>query len=157
MSFLKKLAKGVAQGVTQGAANNIRNNNNNNNNPLQSLFGQQAPPPQHNQQHMQPPPIQQAPPPMQPPQPAQPQQPSVLEGAFAGLLGSAERFMDNASKLLGACSKCQAPVAANTYCQECGTLAPPLPGHDGSAQSGPRSCGNCGAPMQGNVCEYCAI
>jgi len=157
MSFLKKLAKGVAQGVAQGTTNNVRNSI------AQNLFNQggpgQAPPQQaqpHHQQPMQPPqqPIHHAPPP--PPQPAQPPQPSILEGAFAGLLGSAERFIDNANKLLGACQKCQAPVAANTNCQECGTLAPPLPGQDG-AQSGPRSCNNCGAPMQGNVCEYCAI
>jgi len=146
MSLFKKLAKGVAAGAAAGVARSATDNLLNKN--RQNQQQQQAPIPQQPMQQ----PVQQ-----QPPQPTPPAQPSVVEGAFASLLGSAERFMDNASRVLGACHKCNAPVAAGTACQDCGTVAQPLPGQE--VNTGPTSCNNCGAPLASSnaVCEYCAI
>jgi len=146
MSLFKKLAKGVAAGAAAGVARSTTDNllNKNRQAPQQQ---QQAPPPQQPMQ----PPIQQ-----QPVQ-QQPAKPSIIEGAFASLLGSAEKFVDNASRILGACPKCNTPTAAGHPCQECGTLAPALPGTE--TNTGPTSCNNCGAPLASSsaVCEYCAI
>jgi len=150
MSLLRKLAKGVAAGAAAGVArsatDNLLNNRNNRQGQQQQQPQQQAPPPQQFQQSVQ----QQ--------QPAQPPQPSVIEGAFANLLGSATRFVDNANSLLGACTKCNNMVAAGAACEECGTVAPALAGM-AAAETGPTSCNNCGAPLASSnaVCEYCAI
>jgi len=147
MSLLRKLAKGVAAGAAAGVARSATDNmlNNRNNRNAQQAFQQQAPapPPMHQQ-------------PAPPPPPAQPQRPSAIEGAFASLLGSAEKFVDRAGTMFGVCPNCQAATPHGTACTECGTMAPPAPGQ-AIAETGPRKCESCGAQMQGNTCEYCMV
>ena len=149
MSLLRKLAKGAAAGVAAGVARSATDRALNNR--PQNNF-QQPPPVQH-----QPPPVQHHQPPVhhQPP-PRQPQQPSAIEGAFASLLGSAEKFVDRAGTMFGVCPKCQTATPHNTACAQCGTMAPPMAGQAPPVDAGPRQCVNCGAQMQGNICEYCS-
>jgi len=137
MSLLRKLAKGVAAGAAAGVARSATDNmlNNRNNRNAQNTF-QPPPQPVHHQ-----------------PPPPQPQQPSAIEGAFASLLGSAEKFVDRAGTMFGACPKCQSPTPHGTACAECGTMAPQIAGQ---VDTGPKNCVNCGAQMQGNICEYCS-
>ena len=148
MSFLKRMARDLAGEVAQSASNTARNR----------ISGRPAP----QAQTPSAPPIQ-----SRPPRPATRSEGSVLEGAFAGLIGSAERLIDNASNWIGICPKCQIAAPANTPCETCGTFVPPSATQNpngreanaggGAAQSGPRNCTNCGASMRGNICEYCAI
>ena len=147
MSFLRRMARDIAGEVTQSASNAARNRGNDTRTP-QSLPRQTTHVPQRTQ-----------------PQPVRSE--SVLEGAFAGLIGSAERFIDNVGRLIGTCPNCQTAAPANTTCEKCGTHVPAataynpavhgLSAGEGAAHAGPRNCNNCGAPMQGNICEYCTI
>ena len=104
---------------------------------------------------------QQVAPPVQ--QQAAPPSGGVVENALAGLLGSAERFMENATGLIALCPKCQTPAAPNTACEKCGThVSPQAQNRVGAAganaaAAGPRKCENCGATILGAVCEYCSI
>ena len=152
MSFLKKIARDIAGDVGQSASRAARNS-------IGSRIAPAAPP---RQVAPPPPPPQQAPvapPPVQS-QPARSE--GMLEGAFAGLVGSAERFIDKMGTLIGVCPNCQAPGTANTACEQCGTHVPPStaptaqePGAT-APSAGPANCDNCGARIQGSVCGYCA-
>ena len=147
MSFLRRLAQsGIAQSASNAAQAKIS----------QAVAGRipqapaQAPPPQA------PPPTQ-----VQPvTQPQAPRGPSVVENALAGLMGSAERFIDHAGSLIGICPSCQTPTTANTACEQCGTHVPPntVPNQAATAAAPAArasNCGNCGATIKGDICEYC--
>ena len=157
MGFLKKLVKDGLSGVTQNASRDVG-----------SILGQaissRVPQGQAPQAQPAPQPQQQA----AAPQAVQPQAPAprsegVVENALAGLLGSAERFIDNAGSLIAICPKCQTPAAPNTACEKCGThVSPSAPaqragGVQANTAAGPRKCDNCGAMILGAICEYCSL
>ena len=143
MSFLRK----IKQNASNIAMNKI-------NEAMASQMPQTPP-----QRQMQAPPRQrQAPPqPMQQaPQAAPPPGGSVLENALAGLIGSAERFVDKAGHLISsACPNCQTVGVANSACEKCGTQLPTPPALNQEGSARPSNCGNCGASVQSDVCEYC--
>jgi len=149
MSFLKKIAQ---SGLTQSASNIAQRKISET---MASRTAQQRPaqaPPQTRQTQ----PVAQT-----RPQPARSE--GVMENALAGLLGSAERFIDNAGQWVGVCPNCQVAAPANTACEQCGTHVPPstVPRQANAETSAaapavrPTNCGNCGATLKGTVCEYC--
>ena len=128
--------------------------------PVPGQHPAQAPPVQAPQHH-------QAAPVAPAPQPQAPRG-GVMENALAGLLGSAERFIDNAGNLIAICPKCQTPGAPHSACERCGThvlpTGPPSQragagagANAANVAAGPRKCENCGATILGAICEYCSI
>lgn len=145
MSFLRKIAKDGLRNVAQNVSNAAQTK-------IGQAIAPQAPqqaPQTHQQAPQQAP--QQA---QQGMQPQAAQSGGVLEGALASLLGSAERFVDNAGKLISStCPSCQTPGTANTACEKCGTQIPVPPAL--AANERPTNCGNCGAVAKDATCEYC--
>jgi len=150
MRFLKKLAKESLSGVAQRASNIAQTK-------MGETVASRRPQVSQQTRHASPP----APPSRQP---QVVRSEGALEGAFAGLVGSAERFIDKMGGLIGVCPNCQTTGTANTACEECGTQIPPTPpqsqGQIEAASAEAQSdrstnCGNCGATIRGVVCEYC--
>ena len=140
MSLLRRVARGGIAGAVGAKIG-------------QAVASQIAPPQQQQMPPMQQP--QQVPVQQQPQQPPAPKQPGVLENALAGLVGSAERFVDNAGKLISsACPKCQTVGVGGSDCEKCGTKLPDAPAIAAS-QDRPTNCSNCGAVAKEAVCEYC--
>jgi len=144
MSFLKKLAQ---SGLAQNASNIAKAKLNEALTPRDT----QAPP-VHQQQA--------------PPQTTQVQQQAprqgggLVEGALAGLIGSAERFIENAGRVFGVCPNCHTAGMANTACEECGAIVQAATAQNqealaAAAAARPSNCGNCGASVKGVICEYC--
>jgi len=139
MSFLKKLVRDGLSGVTQSATNIAR-----------TKMGETVAPQQARRT-------------LPSGQPHATQSGGMLEGAFASLLGSAERFIDNAGRMFSVCPNCQTAAIANTACETCGTQVPPaqtqspagIEANAATPSAQPTNCNNCGATVRGAVCEYC--
>jgi len=158
MSFLKKLAKDGLNNVTQNAqsaANVARTKRGTTAPPRVSQTSQQARRTSSGRQS------------------GITQSGNMLGGAFAALLGSADligsaqRLLDNvggvSGEIFSACPVCQTAAIANTVCERCGTQVPSalaqnptgMEANAAAQPARPTNCNNCGAAVQGAVCEYC--